>query len=184
MDIGAYLDASKQVETEAMLCMGGSTTVRRQGWMKRMAEAWDKHGPGFYGALSSYQVRPHFNTTGFWLSPEIIQMYPHKVVSTPDRYAFEHGDNCLWWLVHQQGIPVKLVTWCGEYDWPDWRRPDNISCRGDQSNCLCWFRINDAFEHYRQHDPVSHNNLMYLTDAHLLDPKFRYPTWERSLSGG
>jgi len=25
---------------------------------------------------------------------------------------------------------------------------------------------------------------MYLTDAHILDPKFRYPTWELSLKGG
>lgn len=184
MDIGAYIDASKVVTTDAMLCLGGSSTVRKAGWMARMMEAWAKHGAGFYGSLSSYQVRPHFNTTGFWTSPILLGEYPKKVVTTPDRYEFEHGENSMWWLLHNLGIPTLLVTWCGEYEWPDWRKPPNISCRGDQSNCLTWFRINDAFDFYRLHDPGAHNNLMYLTDAHILDPKFRYPTWELSLKGG
>lgn len=184
MDIGAYVDAAHFVETDAMICCGGSTTVRRPGWLARMQEAWDKHGPGMYGSLSSYQVRPHFNTTGFCLTPKMILSYPHPMITTPDRYEFEHGEGALWWRLHQQGIPCKLVTWCGEYDWPEWRKPDNISCRGDQSNCLTWFRINYVFEHHSQHSHGDRNNLMYLTDAHILDPKFRYPTWEQSLSGG
>jgi hypothetical protein len=184
MDIGAYMDAAEAVQTPIMLCCGGSTTVRRGGWMSRMLEAWSRHGPGMYGSLSSYQVRPHFNTTGFWLTPDMLMSYPHPILTTPDRYEFEHGEGALWWRLHQTGIPCKLVTWCGEYDWQEWRKPDNISCRGDQSNCLTWFRLNYVFEHLSQHSLGDRNNLMYLTDAHILDPKFRYPTWEQSLSGG
>lgn len=182
-DIGGYIGAANHVDTEAMLCLGGSATVRRIGWLRRMQEAWDKHGDGFYGSLTSYQVRPHFNTTGFWCSPATLLSYPTKVLTHGDRYEFEHGEGSMWWRVHQTGKPTKLVTWCGEYDWQEWRKPQNISCRGDQSNCLTYFRINYQFEHYAKHDPAAHNNLMYLTDAHILDPKFRYPTWEKSLRG-
>ena len=171
-DIGGYIDAAEAVDTDVMLCMGGNATVRRSGWMKRMEDAWLKHGPGFYGSLTSYQIRPHFNTSGFWLSPKLMMSYPHRVVTKDDRYEFEHGAGALWLRAHRQGLPTKLVTWDGEYDLPDWRIPPNISCRGDQSNCLTYFRVNYDFDHYCLHDPVSRNNLMYLTDAHILDPEF------------
>lgn len=173
LDIGGYIDAASVVQTNAMLCCGGSTTVRRAGWMARMVEAWRKHGAGFYGSLSSYQVRPHFNTTGFWLEPSMLRAYPRPVNSTADRYEFEHGPGALWWVVNQMGFPTKLVTWCGEYDWMDWRKPANVSCRGDQSNCLTYFRINYQFDDYAKNNAEAHRNLMYLTDAHILDDQFK-----------
>lgn len=174
-DIGAYVALSKagELTTDILLCCGGSTTVRKSGWMLRMIEAWDKHGAGFYGALSSYQCRPHFNTTAFWTAPYMIASYPENVNTQAERYEFEHGKLSLWWRLNQLGFPTKLVTWDGEYDWMDWRKPKNISCRGDQSNCLMFFRINYQFDHYRQHDPASLNSLMYLTDAHIVDEDFK-----------
>lgn len=174
-DIGGYIALAKSglVKTDFMICCGGSTTVRREGWMKRMVESWDKYGEGFYGSLSSYQIRPHFNTNGFWTSPRILAEYPFPINTHADRYGFEHGPDACWIRVHESGLPAKLVTWDGEYDWPEWRSPNNISCRGDQSACLMFFRINYQYELYQKHDPGALNNLMYLTDAHLLDDKFK-----------
>lgn len=174
-DIGAYIALAKsgKVGSEAMLCCGGSTTFRRAGWMARMVEAWDKHGAGFYGSLSSYQCRPHFNTNGFWTAPFMLDSYPEKVDTKEQRYEFEHGKGALWWRLNQLGFPTKLVTWDGEYDWMDWRKPANISCRGDQSNCLTHFRINYQFEEYAKSNPQAHHDLMYLTDVHILDDDFK-----------
>lgn len=173
LDIGGYIDASPLVETKFMLCMGGSSTVRKSGWMARMIEAAKQHGDGFYGGLSSYQIRPHLNTTGFWCPPLLLATYPTRVVTKGDRYEFEHGRGSLWWRLNQSGFPTLMVTWDGEYEWMDWRKPHNISCRGDQSNCLTYFRINYDYEHHLQHDPGALNNLMYLTDAHILDDDFK-----------
>lgn len=181
LDIGGYQAAARAVKTPIMLCMGGSTTVRRAGWMARMVEAWAKHGVGFYGSLSSNQMRPHFNTTGFWCAPGMLIDYHTKVVSNPQRYEFEHGANSCWWNVNQMGFPTKLVTWCGEYDWWDFRKPPNISCRGDQSNCLTYFRINYNYDHYVKHDPGAKANLEYLTDSHIVDQNFNYSAWALSM---
>lgn len=142
-DIGGYLAVARMVETELMVCFGASTFVRRAGWMKRMVEAFEKHGPGFYGPTASYQVTPHLNTTGVWCPPKLLMDYGarKKIISHGDRYAFEHGDSAFWKYVHfRRGLPVKLVTWCGEYDWPEWRTPAKIYHRDDQSNCLTYFR--------------------------------------------
>lgn len=174
-DIGAYMAVAKsdKVHTPAMLCCGGSTTFRKAGWMKRLHDAWAKYGSGFYGTLSSFQARPHFNTNGFMTAPYMLASYPFKVETKEQRYEFEHGRDALWWRLNQLEFPTKLVTWDGEYDWKEWRKPDNISCRGDQSNCLIYFRINYQFDVYCQTDLVAKNNLMYLTDAHVTDPWWR-----------
>jgi hypothetical protein len=140
-DIGGYLAVSRLIDTDLMVCFGGSTFVRRQGWMKRMVEAFEKHGPGFYGATASYQISPHLNTTGIWLPPKLFSEYQRKIVTRNDRYDFEHGGDAFWKHVQfKLGLPVKMVTWCGEYDWPEWRTPENIYHRADQSNCLTYFR--------------------------------------------
>lgn len=181
-DIGGYLAAARIVQTTTMLCMGADSTVRKAGWLARMQEAWDKHGDGFYGALTSYQIRPHFNTTGFWCSPQTLLDYPHPVVTREDRYRFEHGKDSCWLQVKAKGKPCKLVTWCGEYDWQEWRKPPNIAIRGDQSNCLTGFRLTDSYEHFcrpegNHLDIEAKANLEYLTDHHIVDEDFRYPTW-------
>jgi hypothetical protein len=38
------------------------------------------------------------------------------------------------------------VTWDGDYDLPEWRKPDNIFRRGDQSNLIVRDRHADAYE--------------------------------------
>lgn len=145
-DIGAYLDVAKLIDTDVMICFGGSTFVRREGWMKRMLEAVEKHGPGFYGPTASYQKSPHLNTTGFWCPPKLLAEYPIRVVTHEDRYSFEHGKAFWKYVAWQKKLPVKLVTWCGEYDWPQWRTPEHIYHRGDQSNCLTYFRASINYQ--------------------------------------
>lgn len=155
-DIGAYLAVAKFIETDLMICFGGSTFVRQAGWMRRMAEAFEKHGPGLFGPTATYQISPHLNTTGFWCPPSLLANFKRRVVTRKDRYEFEHGRTAFWKLVHRR-LPVKLVTWSGEYDWPDWRKPENIYHRGDQSNCLTFFRASLNYQlaspyYKRQHE--------------------------------
>lgn len=171
-DIGGYIAASTMDvvrNADCVVCLGGSAYFHKEGWLKRIAEAWHKHGPGFYGATSTYEVSPHFCTSGFWCAPEILRAYPIKVTNRETRYDFEHGPNACWKMVAENGLPVKLVTWDGEYDWQDWRKPPNIYRRGDQSNALI------HWHHYKEYERAdaklratmaSHSDT--LTDPHYL----------------
>lgn len=144
-DIGGYIFAARHVKTDVMLCMGTSTHFHKPGWLVRVLESWQKHGPGFYGATASYQIRPHFNTTGFWCPPELLTGYQGRVSTREDRYAFEHGPDACWIQAARRGFPTKLVTWEGEHDWPEWRKPKDIHWRGNQSNVLFFWRLNAEY---------------------------------------
>lgn len=147
-DLGAYIAAAKIVDTDIVVLCGSNTYFKKEGWMKRFVEAWQQHGPGMYGAFASYEVRPHLNSTLFACPPALLIRYPTKVVTKDERYEWEHGNNSFWKLVAADGYPVRLVTWDQTLDWQDWRKPDNIMRRGDQSNCLGGFRITDEYERY------------------------------------
>ncbi len=145
-DIGAYIAASKQVTCDMLVCFGGTSYFKRKGWLSRLVWAWERYGPGFYGTLSSFEIRPHLNTTGFACMPELLSTYPAKVLTKADRYEFEHGRNSLHLRAQRMNLPVKLVTWDGVWDMRHWRVPDNIYRRGDQSNCLTYFHATENYE--------------------------------------
>lgn len=145
-DIGAYQDVAEKWNPDLMLCLGESVYFHRPEWLLRLAEAYEQHGPGMYGLLSSYQLQPHLNTTAFACSPGLIRSYPLFAATKGDRYHFEHGAHALWRRVAAVGAyAVKFVTWDGEWDLEDWRKPDNILCRGDQSNLLAFCNHSDNF---------------------------------------
>jgi len=160
-DVGGFLEASRQIKADMLFCLGGPAHFRRRGWLKRIVAAWEQHGPGVYGTLATFEVRPHINTTGFACVPELLRYYPHKVVTRQDRYDFEHGPDALYIRATQMGLPVKLVTWDGIYDLPAWRTPPNIYRRGDQSNCLTFWTHSDAFE---RADPTTRQRMAMLAD--------------------
>lgn len=168
-DIGGYIAVSRTIQTDAAMYFCGTGFVQHPGWLARMVAAWNKFGPGMYGTLATYEVSPHLNTTGFLAPPLLVANYPITVRDKRGRYDFEHGPHALWKIARQHGIPVKLVTWDGEYDWPDWRKPANIYRRGDQSNCVTFFRhsLNFALA-----DPNSKRFMSSLADR-MADPAFK-----------
>lgn len=147
-DISAYIEAaSGPCEFfDMMLCFGESVHFHRAGWLKRFVEAWDKHGPGFYGAFSSNVIRAHLQTTAFCISPALLRMSPFKPHDRKTRYAWEHGRNAFWRFVEAKRFPVRLVTWEAEWTPRHWRAPQNILWRGDQSNCLLRCKHTDTWD--------------------------------------
>lgn len=146
-DISAYMEVARGFCStyDMMLCCGESIYFHKTGWMKRFVDAWNKYGAGMYGAFSSNLVRAHLNTTGFCCAPSAFLCYPKLVTNRKERYEFEHGQYAMWRRLSKLGVPVKLVTWDGEFDPTEWRRPANIMWRGDQSNCLFWCQHTDRF---------------------------------------
>ena len=143
-DLGGYLDAARgpAKDYDMIVCLGESVYFHREGWLNRLAEAWTKYGPGMYGPFSSNLVRPHLQTTAFCTSPLLLQRCPFSI---KDRYAWEHGTNSFWRWVNRHGMPVRLVTWDGEWLPMQWRVPKNILWRGTQENCLMWANHTDRW---------------------------------------
>lgn len=145
-DLSGYQDAARgpAKDATAVLCLGESNYFHRAGWLRRLAETWDKLGPGFYGPFSSNSVRSHLNTTAFMCGPERLRAYP-QITSHPERYEAEHGKTGMWRRARAMGLPVRLVTWSGEWRPEEWRTPENILWNGDQTNCLMWCNHADRY---------------------------------------
>ena len=146
-DVSAYISAARGPCSgyDAMLCLGESNYFHKAGWLKRLVAAWERYGRGMYGPYSSNAVRGHLNTTAFFCPPLVLAQYPERVFDRPSRMEFEHGERALWRRVAQRGMPVRMVTWDGEWDSRRWRMPDNIIWRGDQTNCLMWCNHCDGY---------------------------------------
>lgn len=143
-DISAYQDVAAAVDCDMLVCLGESCYFHHPGWLQRMIMAWQQFGPGMYGFFASFLVRAHMNTTAFVCDPKNLRTYP-KVHDRRERYEFEHGETAFWKRVHGLGRPTKLVTWDGIWDPFQWRFPDNILWRGDQSNCLIFCNHTDRY---------------------------------------
>jgi hypothetical protein len=137
-DCGGYQAAAAQSSADLMVFFGVSTWVKGAGWLKRMVEVFQKHGPGLYGVMGNmgamqFNVYPHIRTTGFWMAPSLMNRYPHKVTHPSQRYEFEHGQNSLTQWVRNQYLKCLVCTWDGEYEYALWDSFPNGFHRGDQS---------------------------------------------------
>lgn len=144
-DISAHQDVARKFKCEMLVCFGQSVYFNKPNWLVPMVNAWKKYGPGMYGFLSSFLVRPHLNTTCFVCDPKFLMGWP-QVTNHADRYRFEHGRYAFWNRMAEFKKPAKLVTWDGVYDHDQWRYPKNILWRGDQSNCLIRANHMDRFD--------------------------------------
>lgn len=140
-DIGAFQLAARTVPCDMMLFFGSSTFFFRSGWLKRMAEAYQKHGNAQYGAMGNrgnlaVNVWPHIRTTAFWMHPSLMNSYPKRIQRHQDRHPFEHGQNCFTNWTTKQGIKSWVVNWTDELEWENWDSNPNGFSRGDQSALL------------------------------------------------
>jgi len=145
-DIGALQMAASTIPCDLMVFFGSSSYLRGLGWLERMVQSFLKHGSGLYGTMwgnpePSKNVEPHIRTTCLWTEPYFINEYPFKVSNTNQRYPFEHGKTSLTnWFIHI-GLPVKVVTWEGEYDIPKCGYILNAFHNGNQSQLIAGDRF-------------------------------------------
>lgn len=153
-DISAYRQAAKELPCDLMVFFGGSAYLFASPWLHRMVQVWQKHGRALYGATAN-QGNPkagcyqHIRTTGFWMPPELLNLYPHPVDSTREsRYQFEHGSSSLTMFVNALGLKCWMVTWDNEELWPHWDSLKNGYHNGDQSGLIVGDRLTQP-EYYK-----------------------------------
>lgn len=152
-DIGAHQAIACRSSRDLLVCCVTPTYFKEENWLAPIVDAFEKYGDGLYGTSASYQGIPHIRTGCFAFSPCTIRKYPWLVDSRDTGLLFESGvapgklepeKSFTNWML-DQGKPVKMVTRKACYDLTEWRKPDNIFRRGDQSNALAWDRHFDIY---------------------------------------
>lgn len=118
-DIGAYQVAADMIECDLMMCLGSPIYFHRPGWLDRIALAYMENGPAVYGPWGFHTPLPHLRTTAFWIPPELLNAYPHRI-SDSNRYSFEHGTDSITLWSKKIGLEPLMVTWSGTYQMEAW----------------------------------------------------------------
>lgn len=134
----------------------------RSGWLKRMMEAREKHGPGLYGSSASLEGSPHIRTAGYGMDRALWGKYPQSIDTRDACSRFENGDWSVTKFVTDQGLPAMQVTWDGEQSQEDWRKPDGVFRRGEQNAMLMWDRHTEI---YSDAEPEEKKLLEQLSDG-------------------
>jgi len=147
-DNGGHQLAAQKIPADLMIFLGGTSWIKGPHWLERIVQAYERHGAGLYEAMGNMgdarvNVSPHIRTTGYWMPPSLMNDYPLRVTSNALRYPFEHGPNCITSWVRGKGLPVLVVCWTGEYEYPHWDSIPNGFHRGNQSNLIFGDRISD-----------------------------------------
>ncbi len=125
-DIGAFQYAARTIQNcDLMVFLGSHVHFRQAGWLDLMVSAYERNGPGIYGAYAFHQPSPHIRTTCFWMPTQLLLMYPH-MVGNEFRYEFEHGaaHSIVKWVT-DAGFNAWMVTWNGIFPKDNWRHVEN-----------------------------------------------------------
>ena len=156
-DIGTYQHMAGILDDEFVVFMNARVHFRKPGWLKRLMEVRLKLGDGLYAMSTSNEMtypvsdvvrtkpNPHVRTACFGYNPKRFRRYPYLIDSRDKGFYFESGMwNFMRWN-EDMGYMVKMVLWDGVYDKKDWRKPENIFRRGNQSNLLVCDRHTEMF---------------------------------------
>jgi len=145
LDMGAYQAVTRVLDADFAICCNTQAHFHRSGWMERLVEAFVQYGEGLYGPMGSYEDTPHLRGPCMAFPPKLMRQYPHLISNRETAHRFESREwNFTQW-VRSIGKPALMVTWDEVLEQSDWRKPDNIFRRGDQSNCLVWDRHTEVY---------------------------------------
>lgn len=144
-DIGAFQFAARVVECDLMVFFGATAYLKRNGWLERAKQSFEKYGDTLFGSMghqgAGASIHPHIRTTGFWISPSLLNEYPSVVKEPSQRYGFEHGSESLTtWILGLNKIPW-VITYNGEYQIPQWGAIQGGYRDGGQENLLTGDRL-------------------------------------------
>lgn len=145
-DCAAYQAVVRILDYDLVLCLNTLAYPWRHNWLEPFAAALNHYGKGVYGATASYEVTPHLRTPAIAFHPDVVREYPFTTTNRGDSVAFESSENSITSWAERHGYTTLLVSGDGWYLKPDWRKPQNIFRRGDQSNCLIKDRHTDLYD--------------------------------------
>lgn len=146
-DIGTHIWAANSFDCDMMVGCTSKVYFHREGWLSAIVQAWNKFGNSMYAPMGSYEIRPHLRTCCFACDPIFLRNYPQTVNTKDESFRFESGEYSFMRFVEDQtGRAARMVACDGVYQQSDWRTPNNIFRRGDQSNVLVYDRHTRIYE--------------------------------------
>jgi hypothetical protein len=145
-DIPAQQHIARKSTADLVVCMSSLVHFRRRGWLKRVADEFEKGGCcGLYGAMSSFEIRPHIRTCFYACSPDAHREYPHTTFTRESSFEFESGETSFtnWFLEKSK---CMVVTWDGCYPLAESRAPSGVFRKGDQHNCIAMDRHTEIYD--------------------------------------
>lgn len=124
-DIGAFQMAARTIKADLMVFIGAQVHFRQAGWLDLLVNAYERNGPGIYGAYAFHTPHLHIRTTFFAMPPDLLNMYPVHI-GNEHRYEFEHGPvhGVSKWCI-DSGFNAWMVTWVGTFPPSHWRHVEN-----------------------------------------------------------
>jgi len=145
-DCGAFQYAAERLHCDMLVTFSAFTHFWRTDWLRHYIAAWQKHGPGLYGATASFERHPHIRGNAQAFCPEFLRTYPVTVDSRAKTYEMEAGPSSLTSWAVENSYPVFMVAASGIWKLEDCRIPDNVFRRGDQSEVLVYDRHTDIYQ--------------------------------------
>lgn len=125
-DISAFQQYSRICRAQMLMCLSGTTYLRRPGWLKRAWDIFQKYnGRGLFGACGNRGdlgrgAHAHLRTSSIWFNPSVLNGYPYEIDDVGKRYPFEHGPYNFTLWCRGLGLPTVEVDFSQHHDWGDW----------------------------------------------------------------
>lgn len=152
----SLLNDAKTSDCDFMVHIISRAYFHRTGWLARLMEAREKHGPGIYGSMVSEfgcptqthpYPNPHIRGSLWGADREILAQFPHELKDMQDEYRMECGEwNLARWF-ENQGAKAMLVRFDGEWERPEWEGRWFLG--SDMTPLLNWDRHTDAYGYGR-----------------------------------
>jgi hypothetical protein len=146
-DIGSAQWLSKQLHPDRLMIMMTSRCYfHKAGWLERYLEAHDKDPDALLGASASWEGgKRHICTRAYAMRAGLFASYPHLIDTREKGQKFEVDEWCITdWFAENQRHTLQ-VTFDGVQEQPDWRNPDNIFRKGNQSNMIVHDKHSDLY---------------------------------------
>ena len=121
LDIGAFILAAKELQSEYMFCIGSGVSILCHDWLRKFYNAFKNNSVvQLAGAMGTYAKghsdrfpNPHIRTCAFMMKRKLFLEYAdsHKFPQTKeDTWEIEHGMNSLTSFVLDKGYHVVVVN--------------------------------------------------------------------------
>lgn len=162
-DIGAAQWMAHRLPPEdQVVSFSTRSYFHRLGWLRELAQAREKFGPGLYGTSASNQYRKHVCVRSYMLDVKDYQAYPWVINSRALGPCFEtgvpythpevgRGVRSLTEFMGGLGRPIKVVRFDGVFDWKASILMPNGFRSGDQSQLLIWDKHSDIYQESDNH---------------------------------